>query len=90
LDGVVDHQITYLIFNLIENIKHNLNYLSISAYNTYGGFYATDGYVGCCSTILQHLGQILPSKLEYLDLNFHTAESVFEVFLKNSQDTFID
>ncbi|PKK65636.1 hypothetical protein RhiirC2_754762, partial [Rhizophagus irregularis] len=44
------------MFGLIENINQNLNYLSIN--------------VGNCQNelILQNLGQILPSKLEYLSL----------------------
>ncbi|CAB5200406.1 unnamed protein product [Rhizophagus irregularis] len=39
--------------------------------------------------ILQNLGQILPSKLEYLSLTLRMIKvNDFEVFLKNSQDTF--
>ncbi|GET57346.1 hypothetical protein GLOIN_2v1765495 [Rhizophagus irregularis DAOM 181602=DAOM 197198] len=38
---------------------------------------------------LQNLGQILPSKLEYLDLTLCIEASDFEVFLKNSKGTFI-
>ncbi|PKK66585.1 hypothetical protein RhiirC2_784586 [Rhizophagus irregularis] len=41
------------------------------------------------SIILQNLGQILPFKLEYLNLGFAINESDLEVFLKNSQNTFI-
>uniref|UniRef100_U9V2L6 Uncharacterized protein n=1 Tax=Rhizophagus irregularis (strain DAOM 181602 / DAOM 197198 / MUCL 43194) TaxID=747089 RepID=U9V2L6_RHIID len=45
----------------------------------------------CCSIILRKLGQKLPPKLEYLCLNFYYIEaSDFEVFLKNSKDTFIN
>ncbi|CAB4422654.1 unnamed protein product [Rhizophagus irregularis] len=42
------------------------------------------------SIILQNLGQILPPKLKYLCLELYYIEtSDFEVFLKNSQNTFI-
>ncbi|GBB88165.1 hypothetical protein RclHR1_01470013 [Rhizophagus clarus] len=40
------------------------------------------------SILLQNLGQILPPKLEYLDLTIINI-SDFEIFLKNSQNTFI-
>ena len=39
--------------------------------------------------MLQNLGQILPSKLEYLGLTLHVKTSDFEIFLKNSQNTFV-
>ncbi|CAB5199759.1 unnamed protein product [Rhizophagus irregularis] len=75
--------ITYQILNLIENIKQNLNYLSINIWYDYNG-------KGGSSTILQNLGQILPSKLEYLLLGLHHIKADdFKVFLKNSHDTFI-
>ncbi|RGB26492.1 hypothetical protein C1646_770365 [Rhizophagus diaphanus] len=78
-----DDQIIHLVFNLIENIKHNLNYLSIST-SSY------DNNRECSSIILQNLGQILPIKLEYLRLSIHHIKiSDIEVFLKNSQDIFI-
>ncbi|CAB4404715.1 unnamed protein product [Rhizophagus irregularis] len=38
--------------------------------------------------ILQNLGKALPSKLEYLGLINYVKANDFEVFLKNSQDTF--
>ncbi|GES75031.1 hypothetical protein GLOIN_2v1881853 [Rhizophagus clarus] len=80
LSGIVS-QITYLVLKLIEN-NQNLNYLFIST-----GFDSTK--IECGSIILQNLGQILPSKLEYLNLFLAIEESDFEIFLKNSQDTFI-
>ncbi|PKY32261.1 hypothetical protein RhiirB3_450316 [Rhizophagus irregularis] len=44
----------------------------------------------CSSIVLQNLGQILPSKLEYLCLCLlHIKANDFEIFLKNSKDTFI-
>ncbi|UZO06738.1 uncharacterized protein OCT59_027048 [Rhizophagus irregularis] len=68
------NQIIYQIFNLIENI----NYLTINC----------GKYIGS-SILLQNLGQNLPSRLEYLNLILHIKASDFEIFLKNSQDTFI-
>ncbi|GBB92850.1 hypothetical protein RclHR1_20660003 [Rhizophagus clarus] len=81
LSGIVN-QIVYLIFDLIENIKHNLNYLTISSWKN-------DTEPDCYSTILRNLGQKLPSKLEYLELNLPVKKNDFEVFLNNSQDIFI-
>ncbi|CAB4433091.1 unnamed protein product [Rhizophagus irregularis] len=75
-------QIIYLLLDLIENMKQSLNYLTISVSGC-------ENYIECSSIILQNLGQVLPFKLEYLDLVLHIKMSDFEVFLKNSQDTFI-
>src|SRR5207244_1903864 len=55
----------------------NLNYLSI------------DNWSVKSSIILQNFGQILPTKLKYLNLTL-VITSDFEVFLKNFQNTFID
>ncbi|GBC10867.1 hypothetical protein RclHR1_09980001 [Rhizophagus clarus] len=74
-----ENQITY---NLIENVNQNLNYLSISKDYNVNNVYN--------STILQNLGPILPSKLEYLSLCLHINESDFEVFMKNSNNIFIN
>ena len=41
------------------------------------------------SILLRSLGQILPFKLEYLRLELMINTSDFELFLKNSQSTFI-
>jgi hypothetical protein len=79
-----ESQIIYLIFNLIGHIKTSLNYLSIINDQR-----VTNGNIEYNSIILQNLGQNLPSKLEYLNLSFHIKASDFEIFLKNSQDTFI-
>ncbi|GBB89077.1 hypothetical protein RclHR1_15740003 [Rhizophagus clarus] len=83
LSGIIDSQISHLMFNLIENIKQNLNFLSISAYRI------SNISIESSSIILQNLGQILPSKLEYLNLILHIKISDYEIFLKNSQNTFI-
>ncbi|PKK65635.1 hypothetical protein RhiirC2_785864 [Rhizophagus irregularis] len=74
----IGSQITSQVFGLIENIKQNLNHLSINVGN------------GNNKLILQNLGQILPSKLEYLSLVLHIKTSDFEVFLKNSQNTLVE
>jgi hypothetical protein len=79
----IENKIYYQLFNLIENIKQNLYYLSINV--------LIGGNIECNSSIiLQNLGQILPSKLEYLHLSLHIKASDFEVFLKNSQGTIIE
>ncbi|GBC02659.1 hypothetical protein RclHR1_04740002 [Rhizophagus clarus] len=72
-----DKENTYLLFNLIEDIKQNLNYISINYY-----YFES-------SNVLQNLGQVLPLKLEYLNLSFTINTNDLEVFLKNSQNVFI-
>ncbi|EXX66667.1 hypothetical protein RirG_121590 [Rhizophagus irregularis DAOM 197198w] len=73
------------IYLLIENIGQNINYLTILVDNyDYHTFY--DEY---SSIVLQNLGQVLPSKLEYLSLSLSFNTNDFEIFLKNSQNTFI-
>ncbi|CAB4422655.1 unnamed protein product [Rhizophagus irregularis] len=68
---------------LVEIIKQSLNYLSINTWEIYPSSY-------CSSALLQNLGQILPSKLEYLSLTLSIKENDFRVFLENSQNTFIN
>ncbi|GBC27014.2 hypothetical protein GLOIN_2v1781395 [Rhizophagus irregularis DAOM 181602=DAOM 197198] len=80
------NQITHLVSNLIESINHNLNYLSIHIKEIYQFNYNVD----YTSTILQNLGQILPSKLEYLSLSLSIKKSDFKIFLENSQNIFIN
>ncbi|RGB26907.1 hypothetical protein C1646_820108 [Rhizophagus diaphanus] len=88
-------QNNYLEFNLIENIKQNLNYLIIDVTIRY--IDSIEDYIGnnindcieSSSNILQNLGQILPFKLEYLELYLAINGSDLETFLKNSQNTFI-
>ncbi|PKK64508.1 hypothetical protein RhiirC2_787382 [Rhizophagus irregularis] len=74
----LDNQSIYLLLSLIENITQNLSYLIIDAFN-----------VDYSSIILKNLGQILPIKLEYMYLCLTINTSDLEVFLKNSQNTFI-
>ncbi|CAB5200549.1 unnamed protein product [Rhizophagus irregularis] len=79
--------IFYQIFNipnLIENIKQNLNYLSI---NLCEDIYLSDDNI---SILLRNLGQTLPSKLEYLSLVLNIKENDFRIFLENSQNIFIN
>jgi hypothetical protein len=78
----------YSKFSLIENIGENLNYLSINFHGFYGFF--DDIITKFSSIILLNLGQVLPSKLEYLNLTLLINTNDFEVFLKNSQNTFIN
>ncbi|RIA91676.1 hypothetical protein C1645_821686 [Glomus cerebriforme] len=68
----------YLLFDIIKNIGQNLNYITISS-----------STIKHSPLILQGLGQILPSKLEYLNLSITIVASDFELFLKNSHNTFI-
>ncbi|PKY18145.1 hypothetical protein RhiirB3_430893 [Rhizophagus irregularis] len=69
----IENQTIYLILDLVENIKQNLNYLSINI---------DIDNIECSSIMLQNLGQILPSKLEYLCLNiYHIKTSDFEDIL---------
>ncbi|PKC55271.1 hypothetical protein RhiirA1_475917 [Rhizophagus irregularis] len=73
----------FLVLNLIESFNQNLNHLSI----TIEDYQDRSNNIKCSSIILQNLGQILPSKLEYLVL--YIRENDFEIFLKNSQNTSI-
>jgi hypothetical protein len=76
-----ENKIIYQTFYLIENIKQNLNYLTINLFENNSEF---------SSNILQNLGQILPFKLKYLNLMLRIESNDLEVFLKNSQNTFIE
>ncbi|PKK61532.1 hypothetical protein RhiirC2_856198 [Rhizophagus irregularis] len=82
-----NNQNIYLTFDLIESIKQNLNYLTIDINYNFGSGFNRDTELS--SIVLQNLGQILPFKLEYLDLTLVMNTTDFEIFLINSQDTFI-
>ncbi|EXX63060.1 uncharacterized protein OCT59_026977 [Rhizophagus irregularis] len=82
-----NNQNIYLTFDLIESIKQNLNYLTIDINYDFGSGFNRDTELS--SIVLQNLGQILPFKLEYLDLTLVMNTTDFEIFLINSQDTFI-
>ncbi|RGB35323.1 hypothetical protein C1646_759494 [Rhizophagus diaphanus] len=84
-----ESHIIYSILNLIENIKQNLSYLSINIYQSLILSSNNDECIKCSSFILQNLGQILPSKLEYLSLTLQVKVNNFELFLKNIQNIFI-
>jgi hypothetical protein len=75
-----DNQNIYKIFKLIEKVEPSLNYLTIESY---------DCDVELCSIVLRNLGQILPSRLEYLSLVLTINTRDFEIFLKDLQNTFI-
>jgi hypothetical protein len=70
-----DDQNIYNTFHLVKKFEQSLNYLIIESYNN-------DEH---SSIILQNLGQILPSLLEYLSLILKINTSDFEIFLRNSQ-----
>jgi hypothetical protein len=67
-------------FDFIKNIGCNLNYLIIILSRDYD----------FGSTILLELGQILPKKLKYLNLEIKINFDDFKIFLNNSRDTFIE
>ncbi|PKK71278.1 hypothetical protein RhiirC2_778582 [Rhizophagus irregularis] len=71
------------IYLFIKNYQHNINYLTIILDFIHSNY--TD-----LSSILQNLGQVLPPKLEYLNLylSFNNTSDL-GIFLKNSQNTFI-
>ncbi|CAB4435851.1 unnamed protein product [Rhizophagus irregularis] len=71
-----------IIYQLIENNQHSINYLNIEVD-------LLIDHTDLSSSVLQTLGQILPSKLEYLRLRLCINTSDLEIFLKNSQNTFI-
>jgi hypothetical protein len=77
--------------DLIKNVKQNLNYLSIYDHIGLSSIILQNlGHIlSPSSFILQNLGQLLPSRLEYLYLCLRFNTNDFEIFLKNSQNTFI-
>ncbi|RGB29620.1 hypothetical protein C1646_766385 [Rhizophagus diaphanus] len=81
--GIPDYNNTYLF---IKNNQHNINYLTIEAY--FRDNYTV--YNVSSTVLLRNLGQALPSKLEYLCLNLLFTTNYLEIFLKNSQNTFIE
>ncbi|CAB5182285.1 unnamed protein product [Rhizophagus irregularis] len=76
-----------LALDLIRNIGQNLNYLSFDITKFPSGFSSHDFKFS--SILLQNLGQILPYKLEYLNLIFKINASDFKIFLTNSHNIFI-
>ncbi|CAB5199562.1 hypothetical protein RhiirA1_467629 [Rhizophagus irregularis] len=84
--GIPDDNNIYLF---IENNQNNINYLTIE-FDIYDDYCCTPNYVEYSSTVLQNLGQVLPPKLEYLNLSLLFNTSDLEIFLKNSQNTFIN
>ncbi|CAB5181363.1 unnamed protein product [Rhizophagus irregularis] len=78
----------YPTFNLIKNIQQNLNYLTIDLDYDFGKYFYNN-IAKISSNILQNLGQILPPKLEYLNMSLVMNTNDFVIFLKKSQNTFI-
>ncbi|CAB5182282.1 unnamed protein product [Rhizophagus irregularis] len=74
-------------FDLIEDVGQNLNFISIDLHEFY--IYQLDHDTELSSIILQNLGQILPHKLEYLNLAFKINTNDLGIFFKNSQNIFI-
>ncbi|CAB5189674.1 unnamed protein product [Rhizophagus irregularis] len=85
-----DYQNIYLSMDLIKKFNnHHLNYIIIDFDRLHILNQPNDDILNISSIILKELGQILPLKLEYLDLSLSIDENIFEIFLKNSQNTFI-
>ncbi|PKC72615.1 hypothetical protein RhiirA1_452130 [Rhizophagus irregularis] len=83
-----DSQNIYPAINLIKNIQQNLNYLTIDLDYDFGTYFCnSDAEIS--SIVLQNLGQILPPKLEYLNMSLVINTNDFVIFLKNSHNTFI-
>ncbi|RGB22099.1 hypothetical protein C1646_776653 [Rhizophagus diaphanus] len=80
----LDNENVYLLFSLIENITQILSYLTIN----YIDFNYFDRH-NISLIILQNIGQILPLKLEYLNLILSVNTSDLKIFLENFQNTFI-
>ncbi|RGB22542.1 hypothetical protein C1646_775908 [Rhizophagus diaphanus] len=79
-----NNQSIHLVFNLIELINQNLNYHFIDTHSLI--YY---DYYDSSSIISQNLGQILPVRLEYLDLILSINTNDLEIFLRNLQNNFI-
>jgi hypothetical protein len=73
------------IYPLIKKHEQNINYLTIEV-DAYSNITNNDEI---SLTVLRNLGQVLPSKLEYLCLTLIFSSNDLELFLKNSQNTFI-
>jgi hypothetical protein len=84
-----DSQNIYLSIDLIKNFKNHLNYIIIDFDRLHILDQSKDEIIKISSIILQELGQNLPCKLDYLDLSISIDDDIFEIFLKNSQNTFI-
>ncbi|GBB99712.1 hypothetical protein RclHR1_03600008 [Rhizophagus clarus] len=78
-----DQNNLYLALDLIKILDQNLNYLSIEF------FELNLNSKKISSILLQELGQLLPFKLEYLKLSLIINVKDFQIFLLNSQNTFI-
>ncbi|GET50858.1 hypothetical protein GLOIN_2v1765644 [Rhizophagus irregularis DAOM 181602=DAOM 197198] len=74
--GIPDDNNIYLF---IENNQNNINYLTIE-FDIYDDYCCTPNYVEYSSTVLQNLGQVLPPKLEYLNLSLLFNTSDLEYF----------
>ncbi|GBC02668.1 hypothetical protein RclHR1_04740011 [Rhizophagus clarus] len=82
-----NNQNIFSAFELIESINQNLNYLTIN-FCKFFNFQLSDD-LELSSIILLNLGQLLPSRLEYLNLALMINIDNLKVFLNNSKNTFI-
>ncbi|CAB5192219.1 unnamed protein product [Rhizophagus irregularis] len=97
--------LNYLFTSLLKNSNisntlkiitfSNINFNNIFGFNEiFEQLNISDSFTSNIETsliVLQNLGQILPFKLGYLDLNLMIENANdFEIFLKNSQNTFIN
>jgi hypothetical protein len=82
-----DDQNIHSVFDLIKNVKQNLSYISIDFCQF--SYYQLDYDIELSLIILQNLGQILPYRLEYLNLALKVDKNNLEIFFKNSRNTFI-
>ncbi|RGB36554.1 hypothetical protein C1646_813951 [Rhizophagus diaphanus] len=84
-----NNQTIHPILDLFGNMKQSLNYLSINILLTLSSN-SKNSNNDCSSFLLQNLGQILPSRLEYLSYTLHIKKKEFGLFLKSIQNIFIN
>ncbi|CAB4403436.1 unnamed protein product [Rhizophagus irregularis] len=75
---ISDKPDNFNVYLLIENIGRTLNYISIDLDDQ-----------DLSQIILQNLGRVLPSKLEYLHLGLLFSTDDFKMFLIDFQNTFV-
>ncbi|GES72790.1 hypothetical protein GLOIN_2v1763297 [Rhizophagus clarus] len=84
--NIFENKNIHLVFNLIEKLNQNLYHLSINV----GQIDSSSDHIESSSIILRNLGQLLPLQLDYLSLTLNINTKDFEIFLENSQNTFIN
>ncbi|RGB39164.1 hypothetical protein C1646_740236 [Rhizophagus diaphanus] len=81
-------------FDLFMKYCKNIKFFELPDFHYYLDYYyhhnfSNDGDLEPSSIVLLNLGQILPLKLEYLNLSLKFDLNNLEIFLQNSQNTFI-